>query len=220
MNELGTAGLKLKHLSLLIFSLITIALLRNFLIVCLIPCLIAYLICKYTKIKPAYIYIAATILLFSFTLTITSINPNFSPWKWIVERQNEFFQLKKAGSQLTMHKLENNSKSIIENAPMAIDHGFFRPFAWNSPNPFSQILGIELYLYWVITGISLFWNGKMNKNEQTPIIGFAILLSILMITTIGYIVPNSSSIVRYRSLYLPFLLIPIWIRFSTKSKPS
>jgi hypothetical protein len=219
-NELGTNRFKVNHLFLMIFSLITIALLRNFLLVCLIPCSVAYLICKYTKIKSSYIYITATILLFAFTIAITSINPNFSPWKWIVERQNEFLQLKKAGSQLTMHKLENNSKSIIENVPMALEHGFFRPFVWDASNLFSILLGVELYLFWVLAGISLFWMRKMDENTQTPIIGFAILLSILMITSIGYIVPNSSSIVRYRSLYLPFLLIPIWVRFSKKATQS
>lgn len=220
IHEMGSNGIKMKHLFLMIFSLMTITLLRNFLLVCLIPCFIAYLICKYTKIKSLYIYTTTSILLFAFTVTITSIYPNFSPWKWIVERQNEFLQLKKAGSQLAMHKLENNSKSIIENVPMAIEHGFFRPFVWDASNLFSILLGVELYFFWVLAGISLFWKRKMDDNAQTPIIGFAILFSVLMITSIGYIVPNSSSIVRYRSLYLPFLLIPIWVRFSTKSNPS
>ena len=220
IHELGTNGIKMRHLTLMIFSLMTIALLRNFLLVCLIPCFIAYLICKFTKIKSSYIYITATILLFAFTITITSIYPKFSPWKWIVERQNEFLQLKKAGSQLAMHKLENNSKSIIVNFPMAVEHGFFRPFPSKETNIFSLLLGIELYLIWGLTGISMFWYRKKEKIEQTPIVGFAIMLSILMIVTIGYIVPNSSSIVRYRSLYLPFLLIPIWVRFSTKRNPS
>lgn len=218
--ELSTNVIKMRHLTMMIISLMTIALLRNFLLVCLIPCFVAYLICKYTKVKSTYIYFAATILLFVFIITITSIYPNFSPWKWVVERQNEFLKLKKAGSQLAMHRLENNSQSIIENLPMAVEHGFFRPFAWDTTSIFSFLLGIELYLFWVFTGISLFWNGKRKKDKQTPIIGFAILLSILMITTIGYIVPNSSSIVRYRSIYLPFLLIPLMVKFSTKGKHS
>ena len=208
-NRIGTSGFSMKRLMLLVVSLITIGLFRNFLLVCILPCLIAYFICLQSRIKPTYIYNSTFLVLAFFVLTLTFLKPEWSPWNWIVQKQHDFLALKTAGSQLPMEKIENNGTSIIRTFPMAVNHGFFRPYFWGTQNPFAIMLGLELYFFVIIGLVCLFQNRKKEPGFNPPIMGFAILLSVLMIITIGYIVPNSFSIVRYRSIYLPFIITPI-----------
>ncbi|MEY4702182.1 MAG: hypothetical protein RIR96_79 [Bacteroidota bacterium] len=208
-NRIGTSGFTMKRLMLLVVSLITIGLFRNFLLVCILPCLIAYFICLQSRIKPTYIYSSTFLILAFFVLTLTFLKPEWSPWNWIVQKQHDFLALKTAGSQLPMEKIENNGTSIIRTFPMAVNHGFFRPYFWGTQNPFAIMLGLELYFFVIIGLAYLFQNRKKELGFNPPIIGFAILCSVMMIITIGYIVPNGFSIVRYRSIYLPFIITPI-----------
>ena len=135
------------------------------------------------------------------------IKPSFQPLKIVTQKQQDFFDLPIASSQVNTHTLEPTFKSFAGNAPQALDHALLRPYIWEHPTTFLIPLGIELFMYELLF-ILMFFYLKRNRPSHS-FIWFGLFISFSMLLFTGYIVPNIGSIVRYRSLYLPFLLTPV-----------
>jgi hypothetical protein len=52
------------------------------------------------------------------------------------------------------------------------------------------------------------WFAIRKRTPIRPFSFFLILFGLVMIMVIGFTIPNAGSIIRYRSLYIPFLLAP------------
>ncbi len=202
-------GFSWKRLGLMVFSTLMLLILRNFLFIILIPATISYFISAKFNINPLKI---SALILFSILIVLGSIEllfKNFHPLEIITQRQYDFLTLEKAGSQLQMNELKPTFKSFIVNFPQAVNHAFLRPYYWDSSNKFSFLLSIELTGYLLLLILFLF-RFQMKININSNIVVFGIIVSMYMFLFIGYIIPNIGSIVRYRSIYIPFLITPIF----------
>ena len=187
------------------FSLL---LMRNFLAIAIVPAGIAFILTQRSRLnKPAIFiltYCVGFLILFSFQL----LKPSFQPLKIISQRQRDFIDLPYAASQLNKQILEPTLTSLVKNTPEALNHSLLRPYLWEHPTIFLIPLAIELFIYQVLFGIMIIWHHKTNGQINAFIL-FGLFLTISMLLFTGYIVPNIGSIVRYRSIYLPFLLTPV-----------
>jgi hypothetical protein len=127
--------------------------------------------------------------------------------KIITEKQQDFFALPIAGSQIKTDTLYPTLTSFVFNAPQAFNHAIFRPYIWENNMPLSIITSVEVLIYILLFVLLLFFNLKQKIKD--PFILFSNTIAFSLLLFIGYIVPNTGSIIRYRSIYLPFLLIPI-----------
>ncbi len=211
-------GKTVKKIILLVISSLMILLLRNFLFILLFYATVIYFFCKKTTIRPLKIFILAA-LTGIFMLWFTEFVFNFHPLKIITQRQFDFLQLEKAGSQLPMNYLDPNIKSFIVNLPQAFSHSFLKPLFWENSLVFSKILSIEWMCYIFIFILFLYQNFKFSKYfKENPIVVLGVFISISMLLITGFIVPNLGSIVRYKSIYLPFLIIPILANINIRLK--
>lgn len=192
----------------ILISFIGLVLIRNFVAVALIPATTAWLISRKTTLKPVIIFISTYILMFLGCWFIQLLDPGIKPLEVVSDKQRAFIELPVASSQLELAVLEPTVKSFTKNFPQAVNHSFFRPYLWERPTNFLIPLAIELFLYQLLFVIWIFRRTNTNYNV-TGFISFALFLSVSLLLFIGYIVPNTGSIVRYRSLYLPFLLTPL-----------
>ena len=197
-----------KYLFTICFTLIALLFIRNFVALALIPASIAFIISKKIRFNTVAIFMVTYLAGFLMLLLLQLVKPSFQPLKIITQKQRDFFELPYASSQLDTHILEPNIKSLVKNSPQALNHSMLRPYLWEHPTNFLIPLAIELFIYQALFIIMLAWYQKNNGYSNTFIV-FGLFLSISLLLFTGYIVPNIGSIVRYRSLYLPFLITPV-----------
>lgn len=205
-------GFSYKKLILFISSFLILVLMRNFLLLALIPATVGFLMSKKYSISNTKILIAffvSGLILFAIA---EKYLPNLQPLKIITQRKTDFDNLKTAHSQLDSFDLKPTLSSFLKNSPIALNHGLLRPYIWETKNIFSFLLSVELLISEVLILMWLFFYfkyGHFKKQQFHPFLFFMLLIAVIMIVTTGFIVPNYNSIARYRSLFLPYLITPI-----------
>ena len=200
--------LTVKYLFAICFTLIALLFIRNFVALALIPSSIAFVISKKLKFNKPVIFISVYLTGFLILLLLQLVRPAVQPLKIITQKQQDFLELPYASTQLETRALEPTLKSFLINTPQALNHSLLRPYVWEHPTKFLIPLAIELFIYQALFIIMLTWYQK-NTVPLNVFILFGSFLSISLLLFIGFIVPNMGSIVRYRSLYLPFLITPV-----------
>ncbi|MEO8720545.1 MAG: hypothetical protein ABI297_08580 [Ginsengibacter sp.] len=197
-----------KRISILTFFLLLIFLLRNFVFIALIPALLAWILSKkfpkHTFLCFLGVYVITTILFFSsgFISSRTDLP------KYVSSRQQSFIRIGNSGnSTIEINKLYPTFKSFLFNAPQALNHSLMRPYLSEIVSIYYIPFAVEILLMEILLIIFLLY--KKQKIIIHPAIYFGIFLSLTILLMTGYTIPILGAIVRYRSIYFIFLLIPI-----------
>ncbi|MFT3680961.1 MAG: hypothetical protein QM791_11855 [Ferruginibacter sp.] len=198
-------------LFLIILSLAFIFFMRIYVFFILIPILFAWII----SIKKKY----APLAVFSMTLSvcviiffISAYVPSFNLPRAVLEKQVAFLQLEKTHSFIGVPNMEAGFVSFAVNAPLAFAHTLLRPFFSDyTLSPMLIFFAAEWYTY-IFVGIVLFVTRKKENrisNDAAAFYCLCIFFFFLVMLVIGYTVPVLWAIVRYKSIYLPFILTPL-----------
>lgn len=198
----------LKRTAIIVFFLLVIFLLRNFVFITLIPALIAWLIAnkfpKYAFLSFVVVYAFTTVLFFSSSY----ISPRANLPQYVSSRQKSFIHIGEEGnSTISIKPLYPNLKSFISNAPQAFNHALMRPYLSEATRIEYVPFALEVFIIELIFVVFLFYHKK--NILVNPLIYFFVFLSFTMLLITGYTVPIIGAIVRYRSIYFIFLTIPI-----------
>lgn len=200
-------------LLILILSFLIVLLIRNYVLMALLPAMAAYYLCKRRKIRPVLAFGITYAMVLTTMLIWSGISSKSSPLQVIVNKREDFLQLGKANSDLPRFALEPNMASFVRHFPTAIENGFLRPFLGEGIHPLHKAAGVEIFMLALLIIVG-FW--KMRRQPLKAFEWLMICFAISGILFIGYIVPNYGSIIRYRSLYLPILLAPFAVRALAK----
>ena len=164
---------------------------------------------------------AAIVLLIALTLSIPGLR---DPLLRSVTTEQASFQTLAGHSRLSLPTLDGTLAGVWRTFPSAIRNGFFEPLPGSGGQPLYLAFSIELIFVWVIVILaairSLLTHPaksdlhrqiqiSVNTTPSDPTFPAACLLFALAgMLTIGFIVPFAGTLVRYRSIYLPFLLAP------------
>ena len=204
-----------RRLMIIFLSLVVILLIRNFIIIALLPASVTFILSERKRINPL---ISLAVIYFSGFMLFAVLQffiPGFEPLKILIQKQSDFLDLPAATSQLVTHTLEPHLKSFFINAPWAFDHGFLRPYISENKGPFLFMLAVELLVYEILLITGFFQLRKVISKHSFVL--SAQIFSITMLLIIGYIIPNIGSIVRYKSIYLPFILTPVLCSLKRKT---
>jgi hypothetical protein len=180
--------------------------LRNYVVLALIPSLAAWWwaskLNSYKWIPFVVVALAGSAVFFGTKF----INPKINLPLSVVLRNKEFNTLG-GNSILPMPKLEPNFINFLRNAPNAINHTLARPYL-NEVISYTYFMSaVEIIFLWLIFFI---WFFRYNENPyRHRVVLFLMMTSFIVLLLTGYIVPQLGAIVRYRSVYLPFIIIPI-----------
>jgi hypothetical protein len=191
-------------LILLGFGLVII--LRNFLILVLVPPLFAWLLCARLKWNPLLIYISVAVFFLTLFFTIKYLIPGVDLPQSVVTKQQEFINLQ-GHSSVAVNKLEPNFISFLVNAPQAFSLAALRPYPSDVRHLLSLAAALEIAIILLFFLVFLFWRTK--GITWSPLLLFCLFFSIGVLFMIGYSVNNLGAIVRYRSIVLPLLLVPM-----------
>lgn len=195
-----------KKIISIFLGLILILILRNFLILIIIPALIAWFLAeKYPKRGLA---VFATCYLFFLILFFTAryIHPNLDFPQAVVNKQQEFLKLS-GGSAVPIKKLEPTIGSFLINTPQAFNLSIMRPYPSDVKHILSLAAAAEINVLLLLFLVFLVW--RTNGIRSQTFIYFCLFLSFSLLLTIGYTVNFLGAIVRYRSIIIPFLIVPM-----------
>lgn len=201
-------GFNTRYFFMMLISFTGLLLIRNFLAIAIIPASIGLVSCFYLNKNGLIIFTTVYLIGFALMLLLHAIYPAIDPLLIILQRQQDFINLPNASSQLQAITLEPTVKSFIINAPQAIANGFFRPAIWNAETRFLIPLAIEWHIY-ILATLLMFIFYKKSDSTRNYFLYWGLFVACSMILLTGYIVPNTGSLVRYRSLYLPFIITPV-----------
>jgi hypothetical protein len=196
-----------KRVMSLITGLLLLLVLRNFLIVIIVPALLAWILASRSKKYGLVIF--AAVYLFSCILFFTAryMNPKLDFPHAVVTKQKEFMLLPKGGSTIPIRELEPTAISFLKNTPQALNLSTIRPYPSDVRHILSLAAAIEINLLLLMFLLFLFWKrtGLISKN----LIYFCIFFSFSLLLAIGFSVNNLGAVVRYRSVIFPLLVVPM-----------
>jgi hypothetical protein len=197
-------GLK-KIISLLV-GLLILLILRNVLLAIMVPAILSWII-AYRRPKYGLAIFCGVYLLFGVLFfTARYFSPRFDFPEAVVSKQQEFIKLK-GGSTIPIKTLQSNALSFLKNTPQAINLSTIRPYPSDVRHILSLAAAIEIDALLCMFLLFIFWrsNGLRSKN----LVYFCLFFSFSLLLAIGFSVNNLGAIVRYRSIILPLLVVPM-----------
>ena len=190
----------------LMISFIIILSFRNFLLVILIPALFAWILSTRIQKRNAIVYISTYLVCGLLFFSLKYVFPGLDFPQAVVEKQKAFKDLQ-GNSGIELPELKPTIGSFIVNTPHALSSTTLRPHPGDVKHILSMAAATETAFLLLLFFLFLFW--RTNGVTSTSFIWFCIFFSFSFLLTIGFTVNFLGAIVRYRSIILPFLLVPV-----------
>lgn len=195
-----------KRIFIIAISLLIILSFRNFILILLLPALIAWYY-SYKFSKNGIIIFASVYLLFTFFFfSAKYISPDLDFPQAVVNKQQAFKQLQ-GNSGIKLSELKPTPLSFLLNSPRALETTTLRPYPGDVKHLLSLAAATETILLLLLFLCFLIWRTNGVRSKQ--FIWFCIFFSFSFLLTIGYTVSFLGAIVRYRSIIIPFLMTPV-----------
>ncbi len=196
----------IKRIIAILTGLLLLLTLRNFLIVLILPAIVAWLLAsKWPKYGLA-IFTSLYLLCGIFFFTARYISPSLDFPLAVVKKQKEFIQNIGATS-VPIKELEATAGSFLKNTPQAITLSTVRPYPSDVRHILSLAAAIEINVLLLVFLLFLFF--RKNGIHEKSYLNYCIFFSFSLLLAIGFSVNNLGAIVRYRSVIIPLLVVPM-----------
>lgn len=196
------------HLIGMIAIMLLLAFLKFYVLLILLPCLftisITRKVLKTTSINPSW-WVAGICFFYFLFFLLSHYFGNISVLAILIQKRNAFIELAAqmhAGSYFTTPNFSNYLELIMA-LPIAFANAMFRPFS-NWSNPFIVISALENVIIILLAFVAL-----RQRKKQSDFNLLCITVVVASYTLLGLIIPVEGALVRYKSIFLPFLMI--WI---------
>jgi hypothetical protein len=188
----------------IMLGMLILLLLRNFVLVVIIPAIIAWVLAnRWHKFKLACfaaVYLFCSIAFF----TLRYIDSRFDFPHAVVSKQQAF--IKTVGnSSIPIKELEPTALSFLKNIPQAITLSALRPYPSDVHHLLSLAAAIETDLMLLLFLLFIFFR-KPNITQSKKVLYFCTFFSVSLLLAIGFSVNNLGAIVRYRSIIIPLIV--------------
>jgi hypothetical protein len=196
----------IQRLLCLATGLLLILVLRNFLIVIIIPAILAWLLADRWPKYGLAIFVTLYLLFGILFFNVRYINSRLDFPQAVVNKQQDFMKLQ-GGTIIPIKELQPNAISFLKNTPQAINLSAIRPYPSDVHHILSLAAAIEIDILLLIFVLFLFW--RTNDLQSRNFVYFCIFFSLSLLLAIGFSVNNLGAIVRYRSVIIPLLVVPM-----------
>jgi hypothetical protein len=201
-------GLTAKRLLLAVAGLAIIFLIRNFVLITLLPALVAWIIAERRKKFTLQTFIIIYLFFIVIFFSLGRLHPSLDLPQYVSTRQIAFVEIAQSGkSAININPLFPHFRSFMNNSPQALNHALMRPYLTEKFTLLYIPVAVEIFIYEILFLLFLLFRAKNKKTE--PFVYFGIFFSLSMFLMIGYTIPIIGAIVRYRSIFFPLLIIPI-----------
>jgi hypothetical protein len=183
-----------------------------------LPCLLAggllLLLYRRSRLRNPWAWVCLFFLLLAgITGIITRLHPNLE-WHYfpevIVQTHDTLYALSKADNRIEYNSLQPTVASFLQNLPLALVSGLFRPFWGECSKPMQWMNGLENLSLLLLAGTSLFrtWQKKdLRLSQEALILSYTAGLYILILAALlAFSTPNFGTLTRYKVAFLPFMI--------------
>ncbi len=195
-----------KRIAGIIAGLLLLLLLRNFLFVVMAPAIFTWMIANRFPQRGLAIFGGLYLFFAVLFFTVRYIKPEFDFPKAVVSKQQAFLKLG-GNSTVSIRQLEPTVGSFLLNTPQAITMSAIRPWPTDVRHILSLAAAVEINLLVLLLLLFLFFRHGRPSNRNLII--FCLFFSFSVLLAIGFSVNNLGAIVRYRSVIIPLLVIPM-----------
>ena len=203
---LKTGRLQFLHLFFIVTGLLMVITLRNFLIIPLLPALFAWVAASKLKAKPWLVFAGTYAVFILFFFTARYIHPRLNFPEEVAARQEAFLGLG-GGSAVEVSRLQPSFSSFVRNTPASLALSTIRPYPADVNHLLSLAAATEINFLLLLALFCLIY--RRSRFATSPFILFCLFLSFSVLLMIGYTVNILGAIVRYRSIVLPLLMVPV-----------
>lgn len=197
---------RLSRIFPLLISFIIILSFRNFLLVIFTPAIFAWILATKFPGRIATTFVSIYVFCGILFFTLRYISPSLDFPQAVVDKQKSFKSLQ-GNSGIDFPELKPTAGSFIVNAPKAILYTTLRPYPGDVKHILSMAAASETAFLLLLFFLFLFW--RTNGVTASAFMWFCIFFSFSLLLLIGFTVNFLGAIVRYRSIVLPFLLVPV-----------
>ncbi|WP_162944657.1 hypothetical protein [Flavisolibacter nicotianae] len=190
----------------ILLGLLLVLALRNFLLIPFLPALFAWAVAEKRKTSPQLVFACIYAVFVVLFFTARYIHPRLDFPEEVVSRQQAFFRLV-GNSAVTVSPLEPTFLSFLRNTPQAFVLSLIRPYPSDVRHLLSLAAATEINALLLLSLLCLFF--RRRNASLTPFVLFCLFFSMSFLLMIGYTVNILGAIVRYRSIVLPLLFVPI-----------
>ena len=190
----------------ILLGLCLVLILRNFLLIILLPPMIAWILAHKLRFPAWMSFLVIGIVFIALFFLSSYIYPPLNLPEAVAARQHEFLKLE-GGSSVQVRPLESSFTSFLQNAPGAFSLSILRPYPSDVHHLLSLAAALEINFLILFFLAFLVW--RIKGPGFTPFLLFCLFFSFALLMMIGYSVNILGAIVRYRSVILPMLVVPI-----------
>ncbi len=196
-----------KYYPFFFVSLLIIFLFRNYVVIAILPAILSTFFCKII-VQKRRLVLVITYAFYFLLFFLSSFSQSFlNIPAAVVERKNDFGTLLGGNTNIAMNELQPKFLSFVANLPQAINHALLRPYLWEFPQLSVILTAFELLTYQLLIIAFIFFRKKQaGPIALFNIFGLAFFFNMMLI--IGYTIPNVGAIVRYRSIFWVYLIVP------------
>jgi hypothetical protein len=193
---------------LLIFlGLLLVLTLRNFLIIPLLPALFAWVLASRLKAKPWLVFAGVYAFFGILFFTARYIHPRLDFPEEVVSRQQAFLGLIGGASAVDVTPLQPTVGSFVRNIPEAFTLSVVRPYPADVRHLLSLAAAVEINFLLLLSLVCLLI--RRERPRAGAFVLFCLFFSFSVLLMIGYTVNILGAIVRYRSIVMTLLIIPV-----------
>ncbi len=176
----------------------------------LVPIAISVMVLYHIRIRLLYKVLSAA-LVFVVLLWITSwLHPNLHGSNLLgvlVANHDLFVKVSDPGDTIQFLHLQPDLMSLLQNLPLALFSGLFRPLPWDGSTTLHLLNGLDnLALLSIVSlGMYSFLTKKIVVQEKL-LLSAAVVYILLLSVLLAFSTPNFGTLMRYKAVFLPFLL--------------
>jgi hypothetical protein len=205
-------GLKEKRWGLSRLLLLSVAFLlafalRSYLALLLVPAVLTWGLAEKIKVRPLVVFTVFYTLFGAFFFLGPRLSASLAFPQAVVGKQRQFSGLS-GNSEVPIRKLEPTAGSFVLNAPQAISLSLMRPYVTDIRHLLSMAAALEITVLLLLLLLWMLFNFRKQPRPD-PFLLFCFFFSVSVLLIIGYTVNFLGAIVRYRSIVLPLLFVPV-----------
>jgi hypothetical protein len=195
-----------KRIAGILLGLFLLLLLRNYILVIIIPAVFAWLLASRWPQKGLVTFASLYVLFIVLFFSIRYISPQLDFPQAVVTKQKEFLKLE-GNASVPIKELEPTVGSFMKSIPQAFTISTIRPYPSDVRHILSLAAAAEIMLLLILFATFLVFRYKTVQSNNFT--WFCIFFSVSMLLAIGFSVNNLGAIVRYRSIIIPLLVVPM-----------
>ncbi|HEX4876611.1 MAG TPA: hypothetical protein VFV31_08060 [Chitinophagaceae bacterium] len=196
-----------RRISSLVTGLLLLLALRNFIFVIIVAAVVTWLLANRYPKRGLAIFASSYLVFIVLFFSLRYVDSRLDFPQAVVDKQKAFLELQPGSSTIATSELNATAGSFLRNIPQAVNLSMLRPFPGDVRHILSLAAAFEIDVLLFLFVVFLLWHQRKKANSN--LVYFCLFFSLSLLLAIGFTNNNLGAIVRYRSVIIPLLIVPM-----------